>query len=344
LKRLRRLLFCATSPRLRGTFSFVLLSVLFASTAWAGSPSSRLVYARGAGAEKCPDEDAFRKEVAARLGYDPFFPYASRTVSVEIELAREHGSARVVFVDDKSIEQGAQTIDGTSCESLVRAAALAVSVSLETLAPDPVPADPPSDEKNEIVATAPTPEVIVLPTTSTRTERREAPRRAPAGRAVGFSVAPELWGGFGQWPVATFGVGAALELRHRAFGVALEGRWDVPAAVDFPTGASASVERATGSLVPCGHFGVLALCGVVSLGDSWATGVDVSSPRTASAFYAAFGGRVGLDVPIGSRFRWSVVAQAAGIATPMHIQVGTDHFDSGPVDATFGSSIAMSIF
>lgn len=34
------------------------------------SPSSRLVYVRGRGAETCPDEAALRAAVAARLGYD----------------------------------------------------------------------------------------------------------------------------------------------------------------------------------------------------------------------------------------------------------------------------------
>jgi hypothetical protein len=35
-------------------------------------PSSRLVYTRGGGAEKCPDDDGLRSAVSMRLGYDPF--------------------------------------------------------------------------------------------------------------------------------------------------------------------------------------------------------------------------------------------------------------------------------
>jgi hypothetical protein len=32
----------------------------------------------------CPDEPALRKAVAARVGYDPFFPWAEQTVVVQI--------------------------------------------------------------------------------------------------------------------------------------------------------------------------------------------------------------------------------------------------------------------
>ncbi|HEY1957568.1 MAG TPA: hypothetical protein VGH28_18240 [Polyangiaceae bacterium] len=337
---------------MRGTSLFVLAAFFFAPAAWAGSPSSRLVYARAPGAESCPDEDAFRKEVASRLGYDPFFPWASRTVSVEIDLAGGTGRARVVFVDDKGFEQGAQTIDGgreavASCEPLVRSAALAVSVSLEAIPPDPAPdAEPtpaPVEAQKPEPVVAPAPIAVAVPHAM---PPREAPRRAPrSGRALVASLAPELWAGFGQWPVATVGVGAAFDLRYRALSVAFEGRWDAPATLDLGGGESAQVERATGSLVPCGHWRVLALCGVVSLGDSWASGIDLSNARTASAFYAAFGGRVGLEVPLGSRFRWSFLAQAAGIATPMHLLVGgASAFDSGPVDVTAGSSLSVSIF
>jgi hypothetical protein len=50
------------------------LAVLSASR-WAyATPSARLVYSRGHGAESCPDEHALREAVAARVGYDPFFP------------------------------------------------------------------------------------------------------------------------------------------------------------------------------------------------------------------------------------------------------------------------------
>ncbi len=44
------------------------------------TPTSRLVYSRTAEAATCPDEQALRRAVAARVGYDPFFAYANRTI------------------------------------------------------------------------------------------------------------------------------------------------------------------------------------------------------------------------------------------------------------------------
>jgi hypothetical protein len=153
-----------------------------------------------------------------------------------------------------------------------------------------------------------------------------------------------VWLGYGQWPVVTAGVGAAVDLRYGPFGIALEGRWDAPSTIDLVLGEQAELQRATGALVPCVHVSVLAFCAVGSFGETWSQGVNVLGPTSASAFYAAFGGRVGLDVPLGGRFRWQLLADVEGIATPMHLSVGSEQFNSGPVAASFGTSLSMAIF
>jgi len=86
------------------------------------------------------------------------------------------------------------------------------------------------------------------------------------------------------------------------------------------------------------------LCAVASFGGTWASGLTVADPTSASAFFAAFGGRVALDVPLGGRFRWGLLGDVVGVATPMHLIVGSDRFNSGPVAASFGTSLSMSIF
>jgi hypothetical protein len=317
------------------------------------SPASRLVYARGPGAEDCPDETVFRQEVSTRLGYDPFFPWATRTVSVEIEAVDGRARARVVVVDEKGFEQGAQTIDGgrgpiaSTCVGLVRGAALAVSVSLDAM-PSPPPPEP--EEATQDPAPAPPPVTPVSPppvdverVVPIRTKAPVQVARKP--RRVGLSVAPQVWLGYGQWPVVTAGVGGAVELRYGAASLGFEGRWDAPSTIDIGQGAQAQIQRATASVVPCAHVTVLAICAEAALGETWATGVGVQGPMSASAFYAAFGGRVGLDVPFGGRFRWGLMADLVGIATPMHLIVtGTPSFDSGPVALSFGTSLSTSIF
>ncbi len=341
---------------MRGPSILLFVTLLGTLAAWSrradASPSSRLLYARGPGAESCPDEDVFRKEVAARLGYDPFFPWAPRTVSVEIEVVDGRSRARVVIVDERGFEQGSQTIEGSqapiaSCTGLVRAAALAVSVSLDAT-PAPPPPPPPDPEPAENDGTPSLP--IVAPLVEKPPQQRAEtlplrPARRIAKRKAVLSLAPQVWLGYGQWPVVTAGVGAAVDVRYGRWALALEGRWDAPSTIDLVSSEQVQLQRATGSLVPCAHVSVLALCAVASFGETMGQGVNVLDPTLASAFYAAFGGRVGLDVPLGGRFRWQLLADVEGIATPMHLVVGgSDHFDSGPIAASFGTSLAMSIF
>lgn len=65
----------------------VLVASLGIAREASASPSARLLYVRNVGAEGCPDESALRKSVAARLGYDPFFPWATTTVLATIDRA-----------------------------------------------------------------------------------------------------------------------------------------------------------------------------------------------------------------------------------------------------------------
>src|SRR4051794_27128190 len=67
------------------------------------TPSAKLVYVRGSGATTCPDETELRRAVATRLGYDPFFPAASKTVIAQVSRAGTvtgyHGRVQIVGDD-----------------------------------------------------------------------------------------------------------------------------------------------------------------------------------------------------------------------------------------------------
>jgi hypothetical protein len=123
----------------------VIALALFASPAWA-APATRLVYAREPGAEKCADEGALRSAVAARLGYDPFFPWAKTTPTVNVR--REGGAyrAHVALIDDKGLARGTRDLADTrdDCAELLPAMALGISIALDMLDPRP-PAPPPPE-------------------------------------------------------------------------------------------------------------------------------------------------------------------------------------------------------
>jgi hypothetical protein len=84
--------------------------VIDASRTSQASPSARLVYLREPSAESCPDERSVRGAVAARLGYDPFFPNAPETMFIEITSVRGQYRARVKLVDGDNVVRGTREI------------------------------------------------------------------------------------------------------------------------------------------------------------------------------------------------------------------------------------------
>ncbi len=327
----------------------MLAASLLGSSIASAAPATRLVFARAPGAEGCPDEAAFRSEVSQRLGYDPFFPWASRTVSVEIDVASERARARIVVVDEHGLELGTQTLDGnrgaleSTCADLVRAAALAVSVAFDS-APKPAAPTvettdaPPTLEAENVV------NAVEAPVVQSVTRAEKPTPSNSTRRATSLTIAPQLWAGYGQWPLATLGVGGAVGVRRGRFEIAVEGRWDVPSTLDVPSYGDVRLERATGSLVPCVDVSVVSFCAIASFGATWANGVTVADPQFASAFYAAFGARAALSFPLRRGLALGVVAEAEAVATPMHVVVGSARFDSGPLAASIGTNLTMSIF
>src|SRR4051794_30142669 len=94
------------------------------------SPSAQLVYARGLGAEQCPDGDALRRAVAARLGFDPFFSYAKQVIIAEIGAAKKGFRGRVRVLDEAGRVRGERVVESASndCAEMVRAMALGISI------------------------------------------------------------------------------------------------------------------------------------------------------------------------------------------------------------------------
>jgi hypothetical protein len=329
---------------------------LTASPSASAAPSSRLVYARGPGAERCPDEGAFRRAVEARVGYDPFFPWAPLTVSVEVKAESGSLSARIVVVGRDGFEHGAQTIvsqDG-DCSELVASVGLAVSVALDSLPEVPREDSAPAAvnktdiEKTDTVESSALPSLPV-PQPPPGPPVQEAPRPAtPAAReAASLWAAAGIRGSYGTWTAATVAPDLLVELRWRALGLALQGRYDLPATVGLSTGVKATVDRPSGAILPCLHLGSWLGCGIAMAGIQRAWG-DVASSQTATAAFLAFGGRLGFDTPLFARVHLLATADIVGIATPFTVAVdlqggGQATVASAPVEASGGIALAMPI-
>lgn len=121
--------------------AFALAFALAAVAAPAGAtPSAKLTYVRGPGAEACPDESELRRAVAARLGYDPFFPTAPQAIVAQIHARARPDGRRgyrgdVQIVNEHGIVRGERALETKSedCAEMVRALALGISIAVDDL-------------------------------------------------------------------------------------------------------------------------------------------------------------------------------------------------------------------
>lgn len=278
----------------------------------AASPSARLIYVRNGGTESCPDENAVRSAVAARLGYDPFFPHAAETMFIELSKEKSGYRARVKLVDDKSNVRGTREIAerGSSCSGMIDTLAISISIAIDpdslTRAPSSAPAPAIEPTPNEPAAPAPSEEPAPAMPAAPR-EEQTAPRTAtPSSLHVEALFAPAVW--ISSGPPLAVGAELGARLRWPAVSVGLELRGDAPASrvvrnVDVTLGFFG------GSFVACGHSTIFFACARATLGALTATS-NASASRDDSTLRLLTGASVGTEIPVGASFQ--LLARAIG--------------------------------
>lgn len=263
------------------------------------APTSKLVYSRSSDAEACPDEQALRREVAARVGYDPFFAWAKRTIVAGITRREGAFVATVDMIDEDGVSHGARELRTEGeCRELLDAVALAIAIaidpqSLSRPAPPPAP-PPPSQPADEIH-----PETAGPPPTA-RPEADTLPHRAPSTGApttTAFEVSAGAVASGGVAPTLAAGLALGVGVRWRAFSLSLEGRIDAPAGGSAQGGGDVSSWLVLGGLAPCLHLGPLFGCALGQAGSVQTSGSGVPGPLSASTLWWAAGGRVGVVFP-----------------------------------------------
>ena len=192
---------------------------------------ARLVYVRGAGAEQCPDEEALKNAVAARLGYYPFQTDGSITVVATLDRSQRSSRAHVEFRDEAGKIMGVRELSSTAgdCNSLFDAIAVAISIGLEPLQmPASASASQSATASTPAAVSSPPPPVVSSPPASlsaSAVATTLAPSRvetqAPAEHKQD-SATPELDLGiagswvFGTSPRGTFGLSGHAGVRPGA--------------------------------------------------------------------------------------------------------------------------------
>lgn len=205
-----------------------------------------LTHLRGPGAETCPDQLALERNVAARLGYDPFATPAALRAVARFDREGARFRARLELSRDAEPTRTRDFDPAADCAGLFESLALALTLAVDPqflMRPPepaaPAPAPPPAP------APAPAPVAPAPP---------EPPREpivftAYAGglASVGLSPTPSVGG--------TVGFG----LRYRALGVYVEGRADAPSKLEVATG-TVRTNLLLASLLPCFEWRGLGAC------------------------------------------------------------------------------------
>ncbi|HXX67827.1 MAG TPA: hypothetical protein VEK07_11625 [Polyangiaceae bacterium] len=156
-------------------------------------------------------------------------------------------------------------------------------------APEPPPADAPSNVQraSAVAADAPAP--------ATTPALRPRPRGSPV---IGEAIAGVV-GSVGVAPAPAIGAAIGGGVRWRDASLALEGRFDAAASAPVEGGGGVSSSLALVSLAPCGYVGPLLGCALVQGGQIRASAEAPSLAQKSAPWWAA-GGRVGTQVPLGS--------------------------------------------
>lgn len=327
--------------RLRRVASaLVLAGVLAWSARVDASPTARLVYVRGDGAEACPDEETLKQAVAARLGYDPFRPLVQNTLFAEIHRRKEGGFvANIKLVDDAGIERGARRFEesGGDCTELSATMALSISIAIDPRSalkpgsttskegPGPVVTEPERPAEPEAIAPqAPVPLQL---------------RTVPAGPAARVGVGFGVHGALGAAPSATAGVHLSAEVLWSRLSAGLELRADLPAS--SKTGSGTVRTGLVGAeLVPCGRLAWASACAILLVGRVRAEIVDVTVPTSENFVFAAGGIRLAADVHVATGIGLRLAGDLLGTITPFVIDVnGTSVYDSPAVSGLASATL-----
>jgi hypothetical protein len=297
----------------------------------AASPSAKLTYVRGPGAESCPDESELRKAVAVRLGYDPFFPSASKTVVAEIRAraAPQRGFRGVVqIIDDSGIVRGERALESQSgeCAEMVRTLALGISIAiddLDALAPPAPRAAPASSDP------PPEPGLPVAPAATDLAPPPPFERDVPApvlpserATALQLETVAGVHGSLGLAPAASGGITLGVGITTRAVSLRIEGTAELPSSAPLASGGSVTTSFLVASLVPCLHFGLPFACVTGSVGSFRGGAIDIAAPHAQSALFAMVGARGGVRIPL---YAMVSLAPHADLALPLvHHAVAVD--------------------
>jgi len=239
----------------------------------ADPPSAVLEFSGGAA---CLSEGEFRRQVAERMGYDPFRASAPRVLSIRVG-GRGPYRGELLLRGSLGDEIGRRALEDADCEALRDALVLAVTLGIDPLAAMPKPSSPPKETAPPVILlerpAAPSPTLPV-----TEEADRGLPTRPSPPLLLRASVGAQLFAGLTPGDVP--GPSGSIGLRYGRFGLDVEGVTTLSGSSRTSAGG-AEATATVGTLLPCyrvlvsGGFGA-DLCGELTGGALFSRGTDVS--------------------------------------------------------------------
>jgi hypothetical protein len=276
---------------------FAVAAAVFTGKTALASPSAKLVYVRGAGAETCPGESELRKAVAVRIGYDPFFPVAQKTVVAQVQRVPKGYRGKVQIVGDDGNVRGERELSttGEDCGELVGALALAVSIALDDL--DEAPPAPPSAKPAPEEPVTPVP--LPPPPPAEPPPVRPPPKTTPSSLDLAMSLGPTV--SLGTAPDAAAGASFATALRWTSFSVRLDVRGELPASKAMPQGGRVATNVVVAMASACLRGRVPFVCLGGGPGVLFSSTENITRTATDRASLLVGALRGGADIALGSR-------------------------------------------
>ena len=262
------------------------------------------------GTNACPAESDLRKAVASRIGYDPFFPTASKTVIAQISRVPSGYRGKVQIVDDDGNALGSRDLStrGDDCSELLSALALAISIALDDLddgKPPPAPAGEGAAVTAPVapvgIAPIAAPEAAAAPRASATPPPNDAARDAssaqPTPRRLAFIASAGPTTSFGFAPAASLGASLAATLRYSLVAARLGLRADLPASGGLTGGGTVSARTVLATASACLRDDLPFVCGV-GLGSFATTTSGIPTTGSDTALLATVLASAGVDIPV----------------------------------------------
>jgi hypothetical protein len=275
-----------------------------AGVAHAGEPPTAVLEFRHDAGATCPTEAELRREVAEKVGYDPFRTNAPRVLSIHVSGSGPY-SGDLVLRDATGHEVGRRKLEDADCAALRDSLVLAITLGLDPLA---LLRRPETETKTEAVTAQVAPSESALPALpavrvdiagATFAKEQASPAESEPRTPLLVRVAVGALVAAGLTPGDVVGPSGAVGLRYGRLGVDIEGSTTLSGASTTDSGG-ATATATTGTLLPCyrfwrsGSFGS-DLCGTFTGGALFSRGTDVSRADSRTDAILSAGLRLAAD-------------------------------------------------